>query len=157
MPALISLTELIEDDWVRVADNQSIEGIDRPILSSERLRQQWQQLESTDFDLGIACDVTDLVEEIQRYLPRLSLVVLNFPVFSDGRAFSQAYLLRKRFAYQGDIRAVGDVIPDQLSFMRRCGFNQFQLADSELVGQALASFCGISHSYQPNFKFCAVA
>lgn len=126
-------------------------------MSSERLRQQWRQLESADFDLGIECAVTDLVEDIRRYLPRLSLVVLNFPVFSDGHAFSQAYLLRKRYAYQGDIWAVGDVIPDQLCFMRRCGFNQFQLADSELVGLALASLCGISHSYQPNFKLCAVA
>jgi len=83
------------------------------------------------------------------WLPRFELVRLHFNAFSDGRPFSQAMLLRERYAYRGNIRAHGDVLRDQLSFMQRCGINQFSLAESEDVDLALAAFQDISESYQP--------
>ncbi len=75
---------------------------------------------------------------------------------SAGRAFSQARLLRERMAYRGDIRAQGDVLRDQLSFMQRCGFTQFQLADSEEISLALNAFSDISHSYQPELSHTGI-
>ena len=74
---------------------------------------------------------------------------VNFTSFADGRPFSQAKLLRERFSYTGDIRAHGQVLRDQLAFMRCCGINQFSLAEGEDVELALAAFNDISSSYQP--------
>ena len=68
------------------------------------------------------------VELLQPVLGRLDLVVLHFPTFADGRAFSQARLLRTRFGFTGDLRASGDLVQDQLAFMLSCGFNQFEVA-----------------------------
>ena len=60
---------------------------------------------------------------------------LTFPAFTDGRAFSQARLLRQRFGYKGEIRATGNVLRDQYAFMQRCGFDAFEVAeDTDLAG-----------------------
>jgi uncharacterized protein (DUF934 family) len=87
-----------------------------------------------------------------RILERLQIVFLIFETFADGRAFSQARLLRDRYSCHGDIRAVGEVLCDQLCFMRRCGFNQFQLSENEDIGLAFSSFGYISVSYQSELK-----
>ena len=68
---------------------------------------------------------------------RLDLIALHFPKFSDGRAYSQARLLRERLGYQGELRATGGVLQDQLPFMLRCGFDSFE-SDQKGFGEALA-------------------
>lgn len=78
--------------------------------------------------VGVSLAPDQSVETLEHLLPRLGLVVLNFPTFADGRAFSQARLLRNRYAYAGDLRATGEVVQDQLAFMLSCGFNQFELS-----------------------------
>ncbi|MFZ1860513.1 MAG: DUF934 domain-containing protein, partial [Candidatus Competibacter sp.] len=90
-------------------------------------------------------DVTELAED----LPKLAVVALEFPKFSDGRAYSQARLLRERFGYRGEIRAVGDVLRDQLFFMARSGFDAFELREDRSLEEALAAFGDFSESYQP--------
>ena len=75
--------------------------------------------------------------------------------FADGRAFSQARLLRERFSFQGDIHAQGEVLRDQLSFMQRCGVSQFRLAEREDTELALSAFADISKNYQPELKVYA--
>jgi uncharacterized protein (DUF934 family) len=75
--------------------------------------------------------------------------VLHFPKFTDGRAYSQARLLRERLKYTGEIRATGQVLPDQLNFMRRCGFDAFVLAKGDPLDawrMANETFSGV---YQP--------
>ena len=112
-------------------------------------------LNEPDWLLGVELEATDRVADIEALLARLQLVVLNFTAFADGRAFSQARLLRERFSFQGDIRAQGEVLRDQLSFMQRCGVSQFCLTDSEDVDLALNAFTDISKSYQPELAHCA--
>jgi len=80
---------------------------------------------------------TDPVEDLAPHVGRLRLIVLNFPKFSDGRAYSQARLLRGRYGYQGELRATGNVLRDQLPFMLRCGFDSFE-SDQQGFGEALA-------------------
>ena len=77
-----------------------------------------------------------------------STIILTFPTFKDGRAYSQARILRERFGYTGEIRARGDVLRDQLLFMRRCGFDafEFQGAHADAAAEALKEF---SYVYQP--------
>jgi uncharacterized protein (DUF934 family) len=80
---------------------------------------------------------TDPVEDLAPYVGRLRLVVLDFPKFSDGRAYSQARLLRGRLGYRGELRATGGVLQDQIAFMLRCGFDSFE-SEQQGFGEALA-------------------
>ena len=149
MTTAISLSEVIIDDWVRYDRFRSLGGARRVLVSIEDLKRYPRYFERTLFELGVELAAEDRVDDIAGWLPRLGLVSLNFGAFADGRPFSQAKLLRERFAYRGDIRAHGQVLRDQLSFMQRCGINQFSLAEGEDVELALAAFQDISESYQP--------
>ena len=86
---------------------------------------------------AVALANTDEVSDLAPHIGRLKLIVLHFPKFSDGRAYSQARLLRERYGYQGELRATGGVLQDQLPFMLRCGFDSFE-SDQKGFGEALA-------------------
>ena len=152
MPLLISSSEVVEDAWVRLADDQVIGNHKNVIVSLGRLKRQKDDLTSLQLNLGLEIEPDVDVEDIVVFLDHLQLIVLQFKVFSDGRAFSQARLLRDRYTFCGDIRAVGDVICDQLSFMKRSGFNQFELAKGEDVDLAFQTFDQISMTYQIELK-----
>ena len=81
-------------------------------------------------------------------LPKVSLLEINFPKFGDGRGFSIARLLRERYGYKGELRAVGQVARDHLHYMEQCGFDAFLLRDGEDVAEALAAFDDFSEHYQ---------
>lgn len=83
-------------------------------------------------------------------LPSLPLVAVHFPNFSDGRGMSTARLLRERYGYRGEIRAVGDVLRDQLLFMERCGIDAFALRADQDVENALLAFDELPYAYQGN-------
>ncbi|WP_169546309.1 DUF934 domain-containing protein [Sneathiella aquimaris] len=99
--------------------------------------------------LGVILENTDDVNDIAEDLERLDLVVLQFPKMSDGRAYTQARLLRERLGYKGEIRAVGDVLRDDVFYMQRCGFNAFELRDDQDVNSVLKAFDEITVTYQP--------
>ena len=152
MPIVINSCEVIADEWRRLDDTASITDTYSIIVSAARLSNDWRLLQHARCRLGVELSVIDLVEDIGTMLPRLDLVVLNFEAFADGRAFSQARLLRERYSFVGDIRAQGEVLRDQLAFMRRCGISQFSLLDDEDVAQALGAFGDISQNYQPALR-----
>ena len=77
-----------------------------------------------------------------------SIIALDFPIFKDGRSYSHARLLRERYNYKGELRAVGDVLQDQLFFMERCGIDSFQIRDDKDIEQALNGLKGFSVRYQ---------
>ena len=81
-------------------------------------------------------------------LGSLPLVAVNFPKFSDGRGFSTAALLRERYGFNGELRAIGDVLRDQLFFLRRCGFDAFALRDDQDAAAAAAAFDDFTEAYQ---------
>jgi uncharacterized protein (DUF934 family) len=92
---------------------------------------------------------TDPVEDLAPHVGGLRLVVLEFPRFSDGRAYSQARLLRGRLGYRGELRATGGVLQDQVAFMLRCGFDSFESGQPGF-GEALARARSLfSVVYQP--------
>lgn len=92
---------------------------------------------------------TDDVMQVRDRLAGAKLVVLNFPKFTDGRAYSQARLLRERLGYAGELRATGAVLRDQLPFLLRCGFDSFE-SDQPGFGEALEKARGLfSVVYQP--------
>jgi len=96
---------------------------------------------------GLLLQVDDEPEELQALLPSLPLIAIDFPRFSDGRGYSQAYLLRTRLGWSGELRAVGDVLRDQLAHMRQCGFDAFAVRADKSLADALKGLAGLSVLY----------
>jgi uncharacterized protein (DUF934 family) len=89
-----------------------------------------------------------MIEDLAYDLPRLSLVALGFPKYRDGRAYSSARLLRDRYGFSGEVRAVGDVLREQAGHMIRCGFDAFEPADNSTPQEWLAVAQRYHHIYQ---------
>ena len=81
-------------------------------------------------------------------LAGVARVEVNFPKFGDGRGFSIGRLLRERYGYQGELRAIGQITRDHLFFLESCGFDAFELREGEDAAEALAAFDDFSESYQ---------
>ena len=115
------------DEWVRFA-----EGTERPaaaplLVAQASLLAEPDRFLGHDGPLGVIVSAGESVQPLQPYLPRLALVALDFPKFHDGRNYSAARLLKERFGYRGEMRAVGDVLADQIPLMRRCGITSFEV------------------------------
>jgi uncharacterized protein (DUF934 family) len=98
--------------------------------------------------LGVWLDAHEAPEAIAADLRRFALVAVNFPKFGDGRGYSIARLLRERYGYEGELRAIGDVLHDFLYFMKQCGFDAFVLRDDQEVQAALSALDTFSEGYQ---------
>ena len=97
---------------------------------------------------GVVLEPHEDPAAIAPVLERISLVAVRFPKFGDGRGYSIARLLRERHGYRGELRAVGDVLRDQLLFMKRSGFDSFSLRDDQDPDEAIAAFRELSEEYQ---------
>ena len=99
--------------------------------------------------IGLLLQPADRVEDIAGDLASFNLIAVNFPKFVDGRGYSTAALLRQRYGYTGELRAVGDVLHDQLFFMRRVGFDSYALKDGKSLDYAIAAgFKPFTEAYQ---------
>lgn len=99
--------------------------------------------------IGLLLQPADRVEEVAGELASFNLIAVNFPKFVDGRGYSTAALLRQRYGYTGELRAVGDVLHDQLFFMRRVGFDSYALKDGKSLDYAIAAgFKPFTEAYQ---------
>jgi uncharacterized protein (DUF934 family) len=98
--------------------------------------------------LGVWLDANEDPESIAADLQRFALVAVNFPKFGDGRGYSIARLLRERYGYKGELRAIGDVLHDHLHFMKQCGFDAFALREDQDAQAALAALDTFSDGYQ---------
>ncbi len=119
------------------------------IVSLPHLIEDAEALLDRDSEIGVMLKPDDDLAEAEPYLSRLALVAIEFPKFNEGRGYSQARLLRNRYRFRGEIRAVGDVSRDRLAFLERCGFNAFVLRPGESLEAALPAFSEISLRYQP--------
>ena len=107
-----------------------------------------EELLARQSPVGVRLDPADDPAEIAPDLPRLALVAVHFPKLADGRGYSTAWLLRRRYGYKAELRAVGDVLRDQLFYLRRSGFDSFQLRDGADPHAALPSLADFSVAYQ---------
>lgn len=141
MPRLIKQGSIIEDSWLPLNPEIAF-----PISGQICNLQQWLQLVDKN---GSAVQLESGQEPapLFPFLREIQLVVINFPVFTDGRGFSYARDLRER-GYRGELRACGHFIRDQLTYLHRCGFDAFQMADESGLDSALASFNDFSEHYQ---------
>jgi uncharacterized protein (DUF934 family) len=96
----------------------------------------------------VVLEPTDDPRAIADKLPGLKIVAVNFPKYGDGRGYSIGRLLRERYGYKGELRAVGVVARDHLQLLAQCGFDSFQLREGEDAQEALAGLSDFSESYQ---------
>jgi uncharacterized protein (DUF934 family) len=97
--------------------------------------------------IGLLLAGNDDPVQLAADLPHIKLIAIEFPKFADGRGFSTARLLRERYGFNGEIRAVGSYLPDQIYYLRRCGFDVFAVPD-ERVEDALGAWAPFSEPYQ---------
>jgi uncharacterized protein (DUF934 family) len=141
---------LRDDEWQRVDDDaESLPAGAAVIVSFTRFRAERETLLARNAPLGVLLKNTDPVEELGSDAARFALIALEFPKFGDGRAYSQARLLRERYGFTGELRATGQVLPDQLHHMRRCGFDAFELAKGEPLEAWRRALHTFSAVYQP--------
>lgn len=151
MPRLIRLAggELVwaDDVFTDVADEDEIP--DGPvIISLARFQAEGDALISGNRPVGVRVASDEAVEDLAYDLPRIAAVALVFPKFRDGRHYSSARLLRERYGYGGQIRAVGDVLLEQARFMIRCGVDAFAPADGSTPEDWAAAAGRYRHVYQ---------
>ncbi len=131
------------DAFVHVADGEALPAEGPIIIGLARWQEERGLIEPRNTPIGLRLKPNDAIEQIVGDLDRLAVVALEFPKFNDGRAMSQARLLRERYGYRGEIRATGKVVRDLLLFMYRCGFDAFEVADTitaDIVAKSIAEF-----------------
>ncbi|MDA0369323.1 MAG: DUF934 domain-containing protein [Proteobacteria bacterium] len=119
------------------------------IVTLEQWRAQRDTLLARNVPLGLRLAPSDDVETVGDDARRFALIAIDFPAFTDGRPYSSARLLRERYGYDGELRATGQVLRDQLSFMQRCGFDAFEIANPNAAQDFAAAVGEISVVYQP--------
>lgn len=126
---LLKNGKVTDDVWAIVEDGQEIPDAGSVVVSLVRLKAEHAGLLAGNHSVGVKLGNADDPGELAPWLDRLGLVVLEFPKYVDGRAFSQAQLLRRRYSYKGEIRATGQVLHDQLRLMIRSGFDAMVFDD----------------------------
>ena len=131
MPRIIKNESIVEDDWqvLTPADGEAPEAVALPdglvLLPLSIWLARRAELIAGQRPLGVWLDSDEGPEALAGDVDRFAVIGVNFPKFTDGRSYSSARLLRERYGYQGEIRALGDVLHDQLFYMRRCGIDAY--------------------------------
>jgi len=138
-----------EDAFVNVTDEDAIPDAGDVILSLARFEAEGDALLSSNSRrVGVRIESDQDIEVLAYDLPRIAVVALAFPKYRDGRAYTSARLLRERFKYEGQIRAVGDVLQEQAGFMVRCGFDAFEPNDGATPDAWTKAASRFRHVYQ---------
>ncbi|UWM77415.1 DUF934 domain-containing protein [Rhizobium sp. WSM4643] len=142
-------TGFVENDpWVIETEEVKATEEQKPLLSLDELIAKAD--ESNDVGLGVLIRPADDVRRLAPYLDRLEIVAVAFPAFNDGRAFSHASLLRQRLGYTNELRAVGDVLIDQVPLMLRVGIDSFSVSNATALKRLSENrLPAIPHHYQP--------
>ncbi len=153
MPEIIRGGAVVADDWqiLRPTPDTPVAEIDihagHVVVPLALWLERYGELIAHG-DVGVWLAGADDPTLIAPWLPQLPLVAVDFPKFTDGRGYSVAFLLRSRLGFRGELRAIGDVLPDQLFFMRRVGFDAFAVRPDKDIRQALRSLQPFSDAYQ---------
>lgn len=142
---------IVADDWQVVDQPAEGESLELPTGRALVPAALWLENRSRyagDQNIGLWLDSHEEPELVADHIGELPLIAVNFPKFSDGRGYSTARLLRERFGYRGELRAIGDVLLDQLQFMKRCGFDSYALRPDKDITKAPRCLNFFSNAYQ---------
>jgi uncharacterized protein (DUF934 family) len=150
---IIKHKTVVADDWqvLRLSDADTPESVAIPAGKVIVPLQVWQaQRESLlgRGELGVWLESNQQAETLQADIEKFSVIAVNFPKFADGRGYSIAYHLRTRLGFRGELRAIGDVLRDQLFYMQRVGFDAFAVRADKDIHEALHSLSDFSLIYQ---------
>jgi uncharacterized protein (DUF934 family) len=146
---LVKNLKIVDDPYLRVLDDAAIADDAAVLVPAARLTADAGELMQRSGRTGVLWPNDRNVAELVPYLDRLELIALSFPNFKDGRAYSQARLLRERYRFRSELRATGQVLRDQFLFLLRAGFDAFEVikpADAEAFAETTRRY---SAFYQP--------
>ncbi len=151
--------QIVEDPWLHLADEDALPESGDITVSLERWQSDNDALKAYAGHVGLRLDSDTDVEETGLAINDIPLIVLDFPIIDTnkrgyhpvGKGYSQAYLLRTRLGFKGEIRARGPaVMRDVLFYMSRCGINSFEMDESKDINDALKAFNEMTVAYQPS-------
>jgi uncharacterized protein (DUF934 family) len=150
---IIKNKAIVEDVWtvLRLTENDLPETV--VVVSGKIIvpLSVWQAQRDTlqgRADLGVWLASNDRPESLQEDVEKFSVIAVDFPKFADGRGYTIAYLLRERLGYKGELRAIGDVLRDQMFYMQRVGFDAFAPRADKDIGEALKGLSDFPEVYQ---------
>ena len=156
MRKIIKDKHIVDDHWnvLKLAESDSPDTITVPAGHQIVPLRVWlaqRTTLATRKDIGVWLASDERAEQLKEDIASLSLIAVDFPAFSDGRGYSIAFNLRSRLDYDGEIRAIGDVLRDQLFYMQRVGFNAFATREDRSIEDALKGLTDFSDVYQTSW------
>lgn len=156
MRNIIKNKTVVPDDWtvLRLTETDTPDAIAVPEGKTIVPLKVWQAQRAAlegRAELGVWIDSSERPETLKDDLAHFKLIAVNFPKFADGRGYSIAYNLRARLAYTGELRAIGDVLRDQLFYMQRVGFDAFAVREDKNIHDALKGLIDFSEVYQTSW------
>jgi len=157
MTLIIKNREVVEDNWtvIRAAEDGTMPAVDALLPGKVIVPFTWWKQHKraltcahTKDPIGLWLAPDDEPAELVEDFGKLALIAVDFPKFSDGRGFSIGRLLRERYQWKGELRAIGDVLRDQLWFHARCGFDAFAVRADKDIHDALNAFGELTIPYQ---------
>lgn len=120
---------VIDDPWIVIADDEPL-PVSRPVIVSlARWLAEREALGARNGLVGVRLKTAELAEEIAADLDHLGLIAIEFPAIGDGRGYTTGRLLRERYGFSGELRAVGPLVRDVFLFLHRCGFDAIEARD----------------------------
>jgi uncharacterized protein (DUF934 family) len=137
--------QVVSDEWHLVSDDQAADP--RAIVSLQRWNAEHDVLTRAGNPAGVVLRSNESADDIAAP-GSAALIAIDFPAFTDGRGYTSARTLRSRLGYEGEIRAIGDVMRDQMFYMSRCGIDSFAVKPGKDIAKALGAFDDFSVTYQ---------
>ncbi len=157
MRKIIKDKAIVNDDWKlsKLAEGEAADSVAVPtgkqIVPLAVWLAQKTTLAARAGEIGVWLASDERPEQLKEDAASLPLIAVDFPTFADGRGYSIAYNLRARLGYTGEVRAVGDVLRDQLFYMSRVGFNAFATREDRSIEDALKGLSDFSDAYQTSW------
>jgi len=156
MREIIKDRQVVQDDWtiLQLQEGESAANVAIPAGKVIVPLNVWQAQQTAIVgrkDVGVWLASADRPELLKNDINAIPVIAVDFPKFADGRGYSIAYNLRARLGYEGEIRAIGDVLRDQLFYMQRVGFNAFATRADRNIRDALKGLTDFSESYQTSW------
>jgi uncharacterized protein (DUF934 family) len=146
---LVRSGKIVEDPYLRILDDAAIPDDGAVLVPAARLIADAREFTERSGKTGVLWPNDRPIAELAPYLDRLALVALVFPNFRDGRAYSQARILRERHRFRGELRATGQILRDQFLFLHRAGFDAFEVMKQTDAAAFAESVHRYSVFYQP--------
>jgi uncharacterized protein (DUF934 family) len=150
MPLLIKDRAVVEDRWTLLRDAASLADVPAgtPVIVPLPLWQAEHDALAARGDVGVWLKPNEDPDALAGDIAHLPLIAVDFPKFVDGRGYSSARLLRDKYRFGGELRAIGDVLRDQLYYLRQCGFDAFAVRSDRNAVDAIVAFDDFTDNYQ---------